>query len=501
MRYAEEIEIALFPRPEGMRLHRWLYEEIRAAILGGRLMPGERLPATRDLARHYGLSRGTVLSAFDQLIAEGYLVARVGRGSFVASQLPDQRPQGTDTANLRGRPAGISSGLSERGQLLARSPYLLGGRTEKPKAFRPCLPDVSAFPSDVWTRIAARRSKLTNWQLLADNNALGFYPLRQAIAVHIRMTRGICCSAEQIAILGSLQQVIDLSTRLLLDPGESVWMEDPGYPGARMVMEAAGAKVVAVPVDAKGLDVTAGRTRAPSARLVYVSAGRQWPLGMPLALERRLELLAWVNEKEATIIEDDYDSEYRFEGAPLAAMKSLDAGDRVIYAGTFSKLLFPSLRLAFAVLPDRLVDPFAKAISLTMRHVSVLPQAVLNEFIVEGHFGRHLRRMRLHYAERAHALQKAANDYLGGILDLPDITMGLDTPAFLPAGVNDQDAARIMAEKGIECRPLSLYAQEEQAPFGLVLGFAAITPQEIDAAAINMARILEAFIKRNDHCL
>lgn len=498
MRRAEDIEITLPQRPVEMPRQRWLYDEMRHAVLAGRLQPGTRLPATRDLARHFGLSRGTVLAAFDQLIAEGYLIARVGCGTFVASQLPDQRPQKVMATNVQSAPFKESTNLSQRGQLLTFSPFQSGGRLDKPKAFRSHLPDISAFPVDIWARITARQAKLSNWKVLTDNNSLGLFPLRQAIAGHIRMTRGITCSAEQIAIFNSLQQIIDLSTRLLLDPGESAWMEDPGYPGAKMIMEAAGAQVISVPVDGGGLNVAAGRTRALSARLAYVSAGRQCPLGMPLALDRRLALLAWANEKKATIIEDDYDSEYRFEGAPLAAMKSLDSGDRVIYAGTFSKLLFPSLRLAFAVLPDRLVDPFAKAISLTMRHVSVLPQAVLNEFIVEGHFGRHLRRMRLHYAERAQALQKAANDYWGGLLKLPDITMGLDTPAFLPAGVNDQDVARIAAAQGIECIPLSLYAQEEQAPSGLVLGFAAVTPQEIDAAAMILVRALEGYIKRDE---
>lgn len=496
MRRAEDIEIALVPRSEGMPLQRWLYEEIRSAILDGRLMPGARLPSTRDLARRYGLSRGTVLSAFDQLIAEGYLVGKVGRGSFVTPHLPDQRPQGAGVTSQTGNHPDSSSRLSARGQLLARSPFILSGRSDKPRAFRCGMPDISSFPFDVWSRIAVQRSKLSNWKLLADGDSRGFLPLRQAIADHIRMTRGIACSAGHVAIFGSVQQIIDLSARLLLDPGDVAWMEDPGYPGARMVLEAAGAKVASVPVDASGLNVAAGRVRAPSARLAYVSAGRQWPLGSPLALDRRLALLAWANEEEATIIEDDYDSEFRFEGAPLAALKSIDISGRVIYAGTFSKLLFPSLRLAFAVLPDRLVDPFAAALSLTLRHISVLPQAVLQEFIVEGHFGRHLRRMRMHYAERAQALQRAADAYLKGLLDLPRITTGLDTPAFLPEGIDDQEAARIAAEMGIECRPLSLFASMEPVRAGFILGFATVTPAEIDTATAALAQVIEPLLRR-----
>jgi GntR family transcriptional regulator/MocR family aminotransferase len=500
MRRAKEIELAIAPRPDGGPRQRWLYDEIRAAILVGRLTPGARLPTTRDLAARLGVSRGTALAVFAQLAAEGYITGAVGRGSFVASELPDRRPEPASPQRL-GPPcaadtsAAIHGGdpcvLSARGRMLARTPFPMEARVLPARAFRPSEPDLSVFPFELWARIAARRSRLAHRAMLGNGDALGYWPLRAAIAEHLRSARGVVCSADNVAMVGSVQQALDLSARLLLDPGDEAWMEDPGYPGARLTLEAAGARVVGVPVDSAGVVVSAVRALAPAARLAYVTAGRQAPLGSPLALDRRLALLAWADEAGAIVIEDDYDSEYRFEGGPLAAMKSLDDMGRVIYAGTFSKLLFPSLRLAFAVLPDFLVEPFAAALSLTCRHVSLASQTVLHEFIAEGHFARHVRRMRLLYAERAQALRMAVDAHLAGLLDLPAITAGLDAPAFLSLGGDDALAARLAAEAGVETRPLSFYAVERPAPPGLVLGFAAVGTAEIEAGARTLAQALE----------
>jgi GntR family transcriptional regulator/MocR family aminotransferase len=499
MRRARDIEVAFGPRRKGTSLQRWLYGEIRTAILAGRLRPGARLPSTRDLAARHRLSRGTVVSVFAQLAAEGYLVAAVGQGSFVAPELPDRPPQHSPSrltpshpkVHAQSRVSSADAGLSTRGKLLARTAFSIDGRSLPARAFRASQPDLAAFPFELWTRIAARRSRLSSRVVLADGHACGFRPLRQVVADHLCAARGIVCSADQVVIMSTVQQVIDLSARLLLDPGDAVWMEDPGYPGARMIFEAAGAKMVGVPVDTQGMDVAAGRTVAPSARLAYVTAGRQAPLGPPLALDRRLALLAWADEADAVVIEDDYDSEYRFEGGPLAALKSLDSSGRVIYAGTFSKLLFPSLRLAYAVLPDWLVESFAAALSLTSRHAALMPQMTLHDFIAEGHFGRHMRRMRMLYAERAEVFRRAVDSHLEGLLGVPPITTGLDAPAFLPEGVDDTLVADLAAQAGVETRPLSVYAVQRPAPSGLVLGFAAIGPREIAAGAKTLAKVLE----------
>jgi GntR family transcriptional regulator/MocR family aminotransferase len=509
MRRAKDIEIAMKPRPQGTRLQRWLYEEIRAAILTGRLAPGARLPATRDLARQRNVSRGTVLAVFAQLEAEGYLNGAIGRGSFVASELPDRRPSPqniteseltnkSDLAETRLNRQKIT--LSAGGVLLSRTPFKIERLAYPARAFRSSQPDVSEFPFAIWARISARQSRLSPRSMLATGDACGFMPLREAIAEHLRSARGIVCSADNVLITSSVQQVLDLSARLLLDPGDEAWMEDPGYPGARMILEAAGAKVVGVPVDSGGMEVAAGRASAPNARLAYVTAGRQSPLGYPLALDRRLALLAWANEAGAIAIEDDYDSEYRFEGSPLAAMKSLDDSGRVIYASTFSKLLFPSLRLAYAVVPDQLVEPFSAAMSLTCRHTTLAPQIVLHEFIAEGHFGRHVRRMRVIYGERAQALSHAADTYLAGLLRLPTITTGLDSPAFLPEGSDDALVARLATEAGVEVRPLSFYAGKNTCPSGLLLGFSAVSSEEIEAGARTLAQVLEPVRKIQPWC-
>ncbi|OXI29020.1 transcriptional regulator [Burkholderia sp. AU16741] len=506
MRRAEQIELALAPRPPGTSLQRWLYDELRSAILTGRLSPGARLPSSRDLAARFALSRGTVLSVFSQLDAEGYLTAATGRGSFVAPELPDRRIDSNDRVSAKkhdgrsraqardgdhdgvARARGIA--LSSRGRLLAHTPFQVNGRASPARAFRASQPDLDAFPFELWGRLAAKRVRRTRRDLLGDGEAQGYRPLREAIAAYVGMSRGITCTADNVVVLGSVQQAIDLGARLFLDPRDAAWIEDPGYPGARFVLEAAGARVVGVPVDAGGVDVDWARRHVPDARLAYVTAGRQAPLGPPLALERRLSLLEWARDRGAVIIEDDYDSEFRFEGHPLAAMKSLDHDGHVIYCGTFSKLMFPALRTAYAILPDRLVDPFVAALSLTARHVPLDQQSVLHEFIAEGHFGRHIRRMRMLYGERAEALKMAAARHLSGLLEVPRIIAGLDAAAFLPSNVDDADVARRLASEGIETRPLSLYAIDRPGPSGLVLGFAAVGSDAIQSGVVTLARVL-----------
>lgn len=488
MRRAEDIELSLPLRPPGMSRQSWLYAEIRSAVRAGRLAPGARLPPSRDFARQLGVSRGTVLVAIAQLVAEGYLTGKVGSGTFVSHRLPLQPVEGWGRA---ADPRRAHPHLSQRGTLLARSPFPLEAQAFPARPFRPNQPDLTAFPFAVWNRIAARRSRLSQLSVLADGAARGYEPLRRAIAEHLRCSMRIDCSEENIVIVGSVQQALDLTARLLLEARDEVWMEDPGYAGAAQVFRAAGARIVGVPVDRNGLDVQAGVRSAPRARLAYVTAGRQSPLGVPLALERRLALLRWAAKADAVVIEDDYDSEYRYAGSPLAALKSLDTEDRVIHVGSFSKRLFPSLRLAYVAVPRWLVEPFAAALSLTVRHVSLLPQAVLHEFIAEGHHGRHLRRMRLAYGERAAALQASIERHLQGLLSVLPIVAGLDAATFLPQGWDDALAARVANGAGMETRPLSAYRIEAPAPSGLLLGFAAFDPGQIERGVRALASVLQ----------
>jgi GntR family transcriptional regulator/MocR family aminotransferase len=490
-RHAEHQALALPMRPPRVPIHRWLYAEMRAAILNGRLASGQRLPPTRDLAHQFGIARGTAVAVFEQLAAEGYVTAAVGRGTHVASSLPDNLFTAVTPRTRLPKTSVRAIRLSDRARPLARSPFPLTGPTTPGGAFRAGQPDLMAFPVALWSRIANRLGRRSQRLFLAGGDVAGYRPLREAIAAYLGTSRGIRCSAERIVLVASVQQGLDLCARLLVNPGERVWVEDPGYPAARSVLEAADAKTVAVPVDAEGLDVALGRRSAPFAKLVYVTPGRQYPLGVTLTLRRRLELLRWAEQSGAVIFEDDYDSEFRFSGPPLAALKSLDSIDRVVYAGTFSKLLFPAIRLAYLVLPERLVDPFVAALSLTARHMPICNQVILSDFIAEGHFSRHLRRMRLLYSERAQALQQAAAIHWGDLLVMPRIESGLDTAVLLRPRIDDRAAAGAAARANIELRPLWGHSQRHPRLRGFVVGFAAVDPPAIFDGARHLARILE----------
>ena len=487
MRCATEIELALAPRPSGQTLQRWLYQELRDAMLSGRLPAGVRLPPSRELARQHGVSRGTVLAVYEQLAAEGYLTGTVGQGTTVSASLP-----GLTKLNPPARSVLVATPprLSRAGQQLAATPFPLDEGHLPLRAFRPNHPDLSAFPLALWNRMVARRSNALRPAGMGYGPAGGDGALRQAIADHLRYAQRIVCRPEQVLILASAQQGLDLCARLLLDPGDRVWLEDPGYPGARDLFAAVGAQLIAVPVDGLGLDVAAAQALAPDARLAYVTAAHQSPLGMPLAIERRLALLAWARAQGAMVIEDDYDGEFRYHGPPLAALKSLD-DDRVIYLGSFSKRLFPALRLAYLVVPESLVDPLTSAMSLTCRQVSPQMQRVLGEFIAEGHFARHLRKMRLRYAERAEVLQQACQQQLAGLLSLSPIHTGLDATALLPAGWDDRQVVAQLLEAGIEARALAFYQIARPPPPGLILGFSAFDATQIRAGVAGLAQVLE----------
>lgn len=476
---AEELAFALGPRPPGATLQRWLLDELRGAVLSGRLAPGQRLPSTRDLARQQGMSRGTVLAAYEQLIAEGYLDGATGSGTTVSPRLPGAQPAPVPPGSAA-RPR-----LSRQGQLLTAGPFAL---SMPPGAlpFRPNQPDVTAFPLSTWRRLSTRYARSRLVREMGYGDAAGYAPLRQAIAQHLHYAQRIACDAGQVIICSSAQHALDLAARLLLDPGDGVLMEDPGYGGARRIFEAAGAEPVCVPVDMHGLRTDPPLPVSPAPRLAYVTAAHQAPMGGTLPLDRRLALLDWADTCNATIIEDDYDGEFRFDGAPLPALKSLDRNGRVLYLGSFSKLLFPSLRLAYLVVPDGLADAFASALSLTCRHVPVFQQAVLADFIAEGHFARHVRHMRQLYGARAQHFQHECKARFDGMLAVLPVSTGLDATVLLPADADDRLFAGALEQHGILARPIAVYQVRHAAPPGLVMGFACF-----DAPAIRsgMARM------------
>jgi GntR family transcriptional regulator/MocR family aminotransferase len=473
-------------------VYRQIYAGLREAILHGRLGPGAALPSTRAYAAELGLSRTTVVTAFEQLLAEGYVQGRAGAGTYVAGALPDDllRPAGDRAEGSA--PGRNGRGLSKRGALLAATPVAAARDEGRPGAFRPGIPALDAFPFELWARLVARRYRRPPRELLSYGDPAGYRPLREAIAAYLGESRAVRCRPEQVLVVTGTQQAIDLTARVLLDPGDTVWVEDPGYIAGRGSLRGAGAEVAPVPVDEQGLDIAAGIAAAPHARMVYVTPSHQYPLGVTMSLARRLALLEWAGRADAWVLEDDYDSEYRYAGRPLAALQGLDADGRVIYLGTFSKVLFPSLCLAYLVVPADLVDAFVAARMLVNRHSPSLEQAALTDFIVEGHFMRHIRRMRGLYAERQAALVDAAARELAGLIEVAPREAGLHLVGWLPAGADDRAASRAAAAHGVEAPPLTPFSVRPAPRPGLLLGYAAVNEAEIRVGAQRLALALGA---------
>lgn len=479
-------ELTLGARPQHQTRTRWLYDELRHAILEKRLAPGTKLPASRDFGRLYGLARGTVVSVFERLQAEGYVSCRVGSGTRVnqvAAVSPARAGRSTAAAYIR---RVISS--------YARPKPWVGIEKIAKEGVHPFSmrePAMAEFPAKLWGSLAARRArKFTSW-LRTEDDGRGYRPLREAITHYLASSRGVRSSPDQIVIVSGVQQALDLLSRMLLKRDDPVWMEDPGYFGASIAFESVGARIVPVPVDTEGLSVSAGLRMCPQAKGAYVTPAHQFPLGMTMSLERRMEVLKWASSAGAFVIEDDYDSEYRFEGQPVPAMQTLDGNSNVIFIGSFSKILFPSLRLGYVVLPPQLADYFLAFRSRTDFRSVNLDQAVLCDFIVEGHLGRHLRRMRNLYASRLEALIAGGERYLKGRLKISGVRAGLYTVGFLENGMNSRQGETAAAARGVEVFALDRYTLKRPDQKGLLLGFAAFDETAIRKGLIQLAAALD----------
>jgi len=480
-------------------LYKQLYERLRDEILVGQLQAGVRLPSTRALASELGVSRNTTALAYEQLLLEGYIESRVGDGTRVAPLQPEQRFPIRGSAK-KSRPLDAASArpaiLSRRGQLLVETPdldtFTDAHNDAATSVFRVGKPDAALFPYEIWSRLVARRARQSLQAVALYQNAQGYTPLREAIAAHIGITRGVHCIPEQIIITAGAQGALDLVARVLLDPNNPAWVEDPGYAGARGALLAAGARPIPVPVDTEGIEVEAGRRLCREARLAVVTPSHQFPTGVTMSLRRRLTLLQWAGEADAWIVEDDYDSEYRFSGRPLEALQGLDGTGRVIYIGTFSKVLFPSLRLGYLVVPSALLSGFLATRRLIDVHPPLLEQMALADFIAEGHFVRHLRKTRVRYRERRDALVDALTRELGDVLDVAAPEAGMHLVAWLPLGMSAQTVAHSAAANGLHIRPISHFSPRPPRRDGLVLGFASSSPQELRAGVHTLARALQA---------
>jgi GntR family transcriptional regulator/MocR family aminotransferase len=454
-------------------MYRQLYEWFRRSIIEGRLRPGQRVPSTRGLATELGISRIPVLGAFEQLLAEGYLEAFVGAGTCVARSIPDE--------GLRAAAAGTRARGQEPGERRAlRRVSRRGARVTQASPhpwtsilgpFRATLPALDAFPAEVWGKIVARHARRPPPSMMAYGDAKGYLPLREAIAEYLGVARAVQCDASQVLVTTGSQLALQLAAQVLLDPGDRVWVEEPGYPGARLAFAAAGARLVPVSVDPDGLDVSPHIRRGGAVRAAYITPSHQYPMGMTMSAARRIALLNWAARSGMWIIEDDYDSEYRFESRPVASLQGQDEDGRVLYIGTFSKVLFPSLRLGYMVVPRDLVSAFAAMRDATDIFSSVLYQAAMTDFIREGHFARHLRRMRMLYMERREALAGAIRAQMGDVLEVVGTEAGMHFVALLPPGTDDVAIAMEAARRGVSVIPLSSCYLRPPSRGGLILGF------------------------------
>lgn len=467
-----------------------LYLALRQAILDGGIRPGTRMPPSRRLALELALGRNTVLKAYDQLMVEGYLEGRVGDGTYVCETLA----LGSVGGARGGKPAPAERPaelLSRRGTELSR---LTGSSRVQHGAFMPGIPDVEHFPFQVWRRLLGKYIHPRQSHLL--QYAVGGYgPLRVALAEYLRSSRMVSCDPRQILIFNGTHQALDLCARMLCDQGDRVWMEEPGYWGVRNVLRAAGLETVPIPLDDKGIAPTPDDWNDPP-KLVFVSPSSQYPTGTVLALERRLELLEQARRNKAWIIEDDYDNELRYHGNPVASMFGLASAARVIYLGTFSKVMFPGLRIAYLVVPPQLVDGFVVGNTELYREGRLTDQAALAEFIAEGHFSTHIKRMRGIYRERRDTLQDALEGRLGGAISRSGGHAGIHLLYHFSAAVDDARIAEQTLARGVVLRPLSVYYQRpELARPGINLGYASVPVPRIGLAVEVLTRVVEGQLK------
>lgn len=460
-----------------------VYQRLRAAIEQGVFAPGARLPPSRDHARSLGVARNTVLWALERLRAEGYVVARVGDGSYVAPAIAGLARRSAARAPAAG------TLLSQRGRLIADTALRWQPPVAPPLPFRIGYPGVDLFPFALWDRLARRGDTRERRASARYLDPAGHPPLRAAIAQWLLVSRGIRCAPAQVLVTSGSQQGIDLIARLLLDPGDEVLVEDPGYPGIRACLHGHGVAVRPVPVDAQGLAIAEGAARWPGASLAVVTPTHQFPLGVHMSLARRLALLAWARERRAWVVEDDYDGEFQYGAHRVPALCSLPDAQRVLYVGTFSKTLHPGLRLGFVVLPEPLVDAFAAAKALTDRHSPGDAQETLARFIAEGHLLRHLRRMREAYLERQAVTIEALARASGGALRLAASAQGMHLLHEAATGHRDAVLSTGAQQAGVFLAPLSAYTIESRRR-GWVFGYAGYAPAELRAAARRLGPLL-----------
>jgi len=478
-------------------LHRQIFEQVRRAILERRLAPGQRLPSSRLMAGELDVARGTVLLAMDQLIAEGYVVAQAASGVAVATNLPDDMltaPRDAPTLRATANGRSVAPPLSRRARAALADAATGFGPEDAPIAFPIGQPDREAFPFALWARLLEREWRQPSWAVAGALHPFGHIGLRSAIADYLGAARGFSCAPESIVITSGVRQSLSLLAWLVLDPDDAAWIEEPGFIGTREALALAGVRAVPVPVDDSGFVVERAIAAAPQARLAVVAPSHHFPLGTVLSLQRRLELLSWAERHGGWIAEDDYDGEYRYAGRPLAPLRALDRSGRVAYLTSFSKLLFPALRLSYVVLPEALVPAAEKRMAAIHARPSLLGQGALARFIADGHMSAHIRRTRLLYAARGEALIAGLERHLTHWLEsAPDRagTYLIARPvAAIASGFDDRAIVAAAARAGIALAPLSASYAGRQRRQGLIIGYAGTPEAEIDSGCAILARVL-----------
>ena len=485
--------------------HRRLYESIRKAILSHHLPVGAKLPSTRDLAKDLGLSRNTVLTAFEQLLAEGYVKAQTGSGTFVADTFPDTQAEvasstapAPDDEPARGPALAAPPPAREAHALLStrgiRLTRIAAGSHFEIQPFAPGDPDFSIFPFKLWQRLQNKYWRDARPELLDYGSAGGYLPLRRAVADYLRISRSVRVTTDQVLITAGTQQSLSLSAQLLADAGNLAWVENPCYWGARRVFEASDLFLHPVSVDAEGMNPQADDLPTEP-RVIYLTPSHQYPKSVVMSLSRRRLLLDLAARKQAWILEDDYDSEFRYTGRPLASLQGLDTHDRVVYLGTFSKVLYPGIKIGYMVVPPALVEPFKTALYDLQRPGQMMLQAALADFIEQGYFATHIRKIRLLYGERRELLQKTLKPILGDAATISSEESGLHLAILLPPDCDDKSLASRAAEEGLSVRALSTYYLGTNRERGLVVGYAYVPPDKIVYYGRLLGNVVKAGLK------
>lgn len=471
--------------------NRQLYRLMRQAILDRVLPADTRLPSSRDLASELAISRNTVLYAYEQLLAEGYVEARAGSGTYVADTVPDTVHLPAVTSRRLSTPPEVAQ-LSQRGHRLVTQ---AGAATQQWGAFVPGVPDVTQFPHKIWNTLQSKVWRKPPIAALTYGHGGGYQPLREVVAEYLKVSRSVDCEAGQVVITNGIHQSIDLCLRLLSDPGDVAWVEDPCYWGARNLLSASGVTIRPIKVDAEGICPSEADLAAVP-RFIFVTPSHQYPLGMVMSLARRRSLLEYARRHGCWIIEDDYDSEFRYSGRPLASLQGMDSGERVLYMGTFSKTMFPGLRLGYLVLPQALSKPFVTGMEELHRSGQAPLQATMAEFMVQGHFNSHIRRMRLMYGARLEILQQEIDLHFDGTpVEAVGSDAGLHLALRLPLHCDDKQIARLALERGVAVRALSSYYHDaSKADPGLVLGYACVEDTNIAPAFEILAKQIKMFL-------